>query len=339
MTEFDGFADFILEWRKKLFSVQTTISELLEGLELIEKHEVISPPRNRKRSRRKNTPRSSASSHGTICLEGIPSTSIEVVPEVLLKEEDTDDEDKQQRTNGWTHSQEDISADLHREDADASSSLQIAMAADGPEEESPGDEDGERSDWRGQGLANGQDPDNKMEADVSCPVCALSFRSGKLLSVHMRNYHVTSRTQQEFQCGKCNYSTHRQLNLKRHVEVTHYGKGYQCEQCDRIFTESGSLRRHVLSIHEAIRYPCDECSYKATERGSLRRHKVYIHSAGATSPAFPCHLCPFVAKLRGDLNRHLKNTHKLLPHSPQQQELLQPDQEEEEEEDSPREAN
>jgi hypothetical protein len=40
--------------------------------EIIEKHEILgsSPARNRKRSRRKNTARSSASSHDTICLEG-----------------------------------------------------------------------------------------------------------------------------------------------------------------------------------------------------------------------------------------------------------------------------
>jgi DNA-directed RNA polymerase subunit RPC12/RpoP len=101
----------------------------------------------------------------------------------------------------------------------------------------------------------------------------------------MRNYHMSRARQATagpaaFQCGECNYATHRHLNLKRHMDVTHYGKGYQCEQCDRIFTESGSLKRHILSIHEEIRYPCDECGYRATEKGSLRRHKAGCSVSG-----------------------------------------------------------
>merc|ERR1712142_881548 len=52
---------------------------------------------------------------------------------------------------------------------------------------------------------------------------------------------------------------------------------YYCGKCDYKSNKQFNVKKHMMAIHDGVRYPCDLCDYRATETGHLKKHKRTKH--------------------------------------------------------------
>ncbi|KAF5302050.1 hypothetical protein FQA39_LY10520 [Lamprigera yunnana] len=109
----------------------------------------------------------------------------------------------------------------------------------------------------------------------------------------------TPRTENEYFCNECNYTTLNKDCLRKHVKI-HKGTSYNCEKCDYKTIWKNNLKEHV-KIHTGGEYKYKECDYKTVWKNNLKEH-VKIH----TGDEYKCKECDYKTVRRNLLKEHLK---------------------------------
>uniref|UniRef100_A0A182RQY4 C2H2-type domain-containing protein n=1 Tax=Anopheles funestus TaxID=62324 RepID=A0A182RQY4_ANOFN len=139
--------------------------------------------------------------------------------------------------------------------------------------------------------------------EVSCPECALMFRTKQTLAQHMKT-HTNQRTHT---CNTCGFSFKSHTHLNRHTKELHQGVQFPCEHCDTTYRRKDKLRMHVEKMHNIQTYfVCDIClqSYDTNE-------KLHEHGAHHQNPnELQCGVCLGAYVTREELNNHLCITYR-----------------------------
>ena len=83
-------------------------------------------------------------------------------------------------------------------------------------------------------------------------------------------------------------------------------KQFHCQKCDKSYGQQFNLNKHYNSSHEEVKYNCTECSYKATQKSVLQRHVVDVHEG---LQSFYCDQCEYKAARNSNLQIHLQRMH------------------------------
>ena len=171
-----------------------------------------------------------------------------------------------------------------------------------------------------------------IESSMSCPLCAFTCESKKVLKRHnykkhlnqnlpctesgcgkilknrgslqghVKNKHI-GRTNQ-YLCDECDYSTKWQSCLQDHMRK-HTGNLVQCPQCKYMCPKNNMLRRHMESKHNVAEYKCEKCETKTRTKKMMRFHVRKVHDG----IRFFCELCNHQATNPYNLESHKKRMH------------------------------
>ncbi|XP_059483812.1 zinc finger protein 431-like [Neocloeon triangulifer] len=163
-----------------------------------------------------------------------------------------------------------------------------------------------------------------------CEICGQIFTSENSLKTHMYRH-----SEMEFNCGHCDYKSHRKLYLEKHIErhmtkkvkcsicsasvldlKNHLKKShgpkqtFQCSICDKtISCNPKAIMKHRNS-HLGLRpFKCEECGKSFAVQFNMRNHQLKKHGI----KAFECNICnkPFQNGL--NLKKHKEKVHFNLP--------------------------
>ncbi|XP_053666284.1 zinc finger protein 605-like [Anopheles marshallii] len=139
--------------------------------------------------------------------------------------------------------------------------------------------------------------------EVSCPECALMFRTKQTLAQHMKT-HTNQRTHT---CNTCGFSFKSHTHLNRHTKELHEGVQYRCEHCDTTYRRKDKLRMHVEKMHNIQTYfVCDICLQSYDSDAKLQEHKAH-HRAPS---GLQCGVCLGAYVTKEELANHLCITYR-----------------------------
>ena len=94
-------------------------------------------------------------------------------------------------------------------------------------------------------------------------------------------------------CGQCDFKSHHEANVARHVRQRHLGLTKQCGWCDFTTAQASNLRKHEEAHHNDKGFAdggrllaCRRCSFRTAYPFSLKRH-LAITSHGTAPPKQP----------------------------------------------------
>ena len=119
-----------------------------------------------------------------------------------------------------------------------------------------------------------------------CDICKSRFTRKTSLYAHKNYAHNIARTSE---CEICNFTTHSQVILRKHIKLMHGDNIFTCEQCSFKTNTPKDLRLHIKRVH--VRYACETCKKEFTGTSSLYGHKKYAHNS---SRSYLCEHCNFL---------------------------------------------
>ena len=112
------------------------------------------------------------------------------------------------------------------------------------------------------------------------PFCELEFRSLLRLLMYINGRScMMSELLDCKKCLVCNFSTHSELALKRHMTTSHGPKDNKCSTCNYSSASEYNLRKHVRSVHEKKERSnkCSMCDFTSVQKGALTLHVKHVH--------------------------------------------------------------
>ena len=85
-----------------------------------------------------------------------------------------------------------------------------------------------------------------------------------------------------FYCYKCNYSSSRLSDLKKHGQSHSRSRPHPCEHCPKKFKHAGALTAHVRTHTGDRPFKCAHCPKMFTQHSNCWRHQVNIHGSRRT---------------------------------------------------------
>ncbi|KAI0562412.1 zinc finger protein [Gracilaria domingensis] len=147
-----------------------------------------------------------------------------------------------------------------------------------------------------------------------CPKCSLRI-SGPM----------NSHTCETLTCDKCDYTTVRTSNLRRHVYLRHIGTSGEAGRSDSHAGGSGSTSGDVAASSSRRRCtrcslyvsgamhshkckiwtcPVENCGFTTVRQANLRRHESALHAEG-TRPQFRCPDCGKIFNRKDNMDQHM----------------------------------
>ena len=111
--------------------------------------------------------------------------------------------------------------------------------------------------------------------------CSQCNKSIRCLKKHLESsIHSTERT---FNCEICGHMYGTQLNLRRHIKITHDKTAFPCPICEKVFYWHETrrellLKEHIAIVHEGSKpFVCEICGTKMSKYSNLDDHRIKVH--------------------------------------------------------------
>ncbi|XP_041453961.1 uncharacterized protein LOC121407097 [Lytechinus variegatus] len=153
--------------------------------------------------------------------------------------------------------------------------------------------------------------------EIHCTECEEFVTSEQSsLQLHMVQEH--KRLLQLHRCDRCNFSSNRFHDLKKHNIVHTGAKNYMCDKCGKCTTTPYNLKVHYRRMHaldEEKNIKCITCDYRCADKAVLKdhirqKHGLLINGDEYTNPRsmlmFPCPQCPYVGRKQSSLDYHMR---------------------------------
>ena len=170
---------------------------------------------------------------------------------------------------------------------------------------------------------------HEKERNFKCNGCDFKFFTNHEMRIHYKKKHKElelekdeEKSDKEFKCKLCNYSTSIEVSLEHHQKRTHDKvRNFNCNICDHKTYEYSEMKKHQASSHseekanllitkigqiESKDYKCKNCNYSTDKKGSLvmhieRRHEKILN--------YECSLCGHKRYGKQEMEGHIKNKH------------------------------
>ena len=114
-----------------------------------------------------------------------------------------------------------------------------------------------------------------------CSYCGKILKSEITLREHIKLWHEEFSTEQNHVCQQCDFKTHHEVLLKRHIYHRHERK-QKCEHCGKLFTCLSQMYCHIDCVHRDLDIPkehvCDFCAKPFIYAYSLDQHRKVKHT-------------------------------------------------------------
>ncbi|CAL4183468.1 unnamed protein product, partial [Meganyctiphanes norvegica] len=119
-----------------------------------------------------------------------------------------------------------------------------------------------------------QAPKNKMEKNISCPVCDVKLA----LKSSMKKHLMIHSGERPFTCFECMATFRQKGHLKAHISIHTKEKPFGCSMCNYRSINTSLIRRHMISHSKAKFYNCAICNGNFKRRHKLVEHFKKFHS-------------------------------------------------------------
>ena len=115
----------------------------------------------------------------------------------------------------------------------------------------------------------------------NCETCDNAIRNSVISELHIPEHTEVIPVDNESvpttsQCGKCEFESDDETELKVHVKSSH---AFECEKCDISFEACNDLKVHMGKIHGT---KCDECGENFANANKLKTHTCRIYVKNPT---------------------------------------------------------
>lgn len=165
--------------------------------------------------------------------------------------------------------------------------------------------------------------DNLIESnyEINCNFCTKTFKTQKVLDIHMKTKHLDIKIYSKFQCEICSKILSAEYELKRHHAIVHQGiHSYKCEFCGKTYGTQGNLTRHLNTVHEIednedskeepsqeIEHFCHLCDRTFKHRSYLQSHLTIFHHKEQRTK---CQQCDVYVNTFSDMKKHIRDVHE-----------------------------
>ncbi|XP_033626555.1 zinc finger protein ZFAT-like [Asterias rubens] len=159
-----------------------------------------------------------------------------------------------------------------------------------------------------------------LYGENECPVCGKLFRFRPHLDVHKRIH----KTEKEFKCEECHYSSHSKQSLERHFSNVHCGNRHKCPCCSFETPSDLYLQRHLKKHHSPNTLKCTKCDMTTESEDVMKAHitsnhpdlsmlelkeimgrNIHLRGKNGQLTNLTCHFCDQVFRRVCDLRNHI----------------------------------
>ena len=152
---------------------------------------------------------------------------------------------------------------------------------------------------------------------LQCKKCEYSSIKSSNLKRHIETHNKSIKTHDsdlELKCKECEYKTNGRAyvinyKLKMHMHRKHGHEKLPCGQCEHTAHTNIDLRRHIRIKHSSNEYTCPQCEYKTNTYQRLHSHKQYNHTERFI---YSCDECNYTTKRRRSIGLHKQCKHEGL---------------------------
>ncbi|XP_071491748.1 uncharacterized protein [Diadema antillarum] len=152
---------------------------------------------------------------------------------------------------------------------------------------------------------------------IHCTECSNFVAEAEdVIRMHMSAEH--RHMLQLHRCDKCNFSSNRYHDLKKHRIVHTGAKDYMCDKCGKCTTTPYNLKVHYRRMHatdQEKNIKCISCEYRCADKAVLKdhirqKHGLLINGDEYQNPRamllFPCTMCPYIGRKQSSLDYHMR---------------------------------
>jgi len=143
-----------------------------------------------------------------------------------------------------------------------------------------------------------------------CNMCDFKTHLQKNLQRHIMRQHVDKITL-DLNCDECEYVAPNKDRLQTHKRNYHSGTLHECNECDKKYRDRGKYLLHIRRDHEGVRYQCENCDQKFTHKHTLVTHIKRKHEG----LKLKCEKCDHEATSQRALRWHILKVHERNPFS------------------------
>ena len=175
--------------------------------------------------------------------------------------------------------------------------------------------------------------------NLPCPECSKVFANKPGLDHHFRRSHILKNEKRSckycqkslhiytipsherdhenkekgiFNCGPCDRTFPRQLELKKHNRIYHeqskyYSNDNKCQLCGKVYKQREYLLKHIRYIHqnsEAGKWICEICKKEFSQYGPLSIHRKNHYDTNVD-----CSVCKKTLSNGSTLKSHIQQVH------------------------------
>ena len=133
-----------------------------------------------------------------------------------------------------------------------------------------------------------QKKSNLKENKFKCSTCEVTFKSKKVLEVHMKEKHERTYT-----CNICNFIAKSVTSIEKHKEEAHSTQ-HNCMKCKRTFLNENILANHIKTHERSARleeFNCNSCDFPNTKRKALKDHLEAAPGHKPSQKDYECRNC------------------------------------------------
>ena len=119
---------------------------------------------------------------------------------------------------------------------------------------------------------------SKAKHKIKCAKCEFVAARKETMKLHVKTAHIVF-----YLCEFCEYKTSSTRHvLQEHVRTQHEGYKYKCGKCDYETKSQSNLRIHIKAKHEGVEFSCSDCQFKTSYEKNLRQHREKLHQEKLT---------------------------------------------------------
>lgn len=115
---------------------------------------------------------------------------------------------------------------------------------------------------------------NDTTHGYECRQCAFASHDLSVLKDHVREEHLSTKSELMFKCPECQITFSKEFNLRIHNRKHETSSQFlPCDHCEQVFKVPNKLIKHMEGVHSV----CPNCGDRMEDKAALARHQEEAH--------------------------------------------------------------